>query len=301
MRGAFVAGAVVVLGAAAVAASLTSGSSSRPQRGPRPAAVEVAPVARGRVALRRSYGGSLEAPARLVVAPRVLGQLVDLTVDLGDPVQRGQVVARLEDAELRQQAAAARAELRVAAARAQAAASTARLARRELERLEALQGRGVTSPAQIDQARAEAESQSAAEDVAKAEVTRARAALEAARVRLGYATLTADWSGGADVRFVAARLAEPGALVEANAPLLEVVGLDPLRAVVLAPEKDDALLEAGLAAELMVDAYPPAAAFRPRSRGSRPATSPGPGRPGSSSSCRTRRVRSRRACSPGSR
>jgi RND family efflux transporter MFP subunit len=87
-------------------------------------------------------------------------------------------------------------------------------------------------------------------------VTRAEAALETARIRLGYTRITADWSGGDDQRVVAERFVDEGETVAANAPLLRIVELDPLTGVIFVAEKDYGRLQPGQEVSLATDAYP---------------------------------------------
>jgi HlyD family secretion protein len=60
--------------------------------------------------------GTLEARVKTVISPRIQERLAEVLVDQGDPVKTGQLLARLDDAETRQQVAIADAAL--AAARA---------------------------------------------------------------------------------------------------------------------------------------------------------------------------------------
>jgi multidrug efflux pump subunit AcrA (membrane-fusion protein) len=92
-------------------AALGAGAPDASGRGPVP--VAVVPVERGPIALRRTFSGALEAAAQFVVAPKVAGRVRELAVDLGDAVERGQVVARLDDEELVQAVRQAEADLAV--------------------------------------------------------------------------------------------------------------------------------------------------------------------------------------------
>ncbi|MEX1363287.1 MAG: efflux RND transporter periplasmic adaptor subunit [Nannocystaceae bacterium] len=204
--------------------------------------------------------GTLEASSSFVVAPKVGGRIERITVDLGDPVQRGQVVAELDDAELLQAQAQVRAELTVAQARQTAASKALEIAERNFSRVRGLSERGVASDQELDQLRAaklEAEADLA---VARAEVTRARAVLRAADVRRSYTEVVAEWPRGAEThdrsRVVAARYADEGSTVGANEPLLSIVDLHEVVVVVFATERDYAALAPGQPVELSTDAYP---------------------------------------------
>jgi RND family efflux transporter MFP subunit len=208
------------------------------------------------MAARRVFSGALEAPAQLVVAPKIGGRVERLTVNLADGVSRGQVVAELDNAEYVQAVTQAKAELAVARATRVQADSTLAIAVRELERVTRLHERGVAAAADLDTARANRLARQAQLEVARAGVTRADAALATARIRLGYTRIVADWSDGGAHRVVAERFVNEGQTVSANTPLLRIVELDPIMGVIFATERDYGRLQPGQAVSLATDAYP---------------------------------------------
>lgn len=226
--------------------------------GTRAVPVEVAAIEQGPIELRRAFAGTLEANAEFVVAPKVSGRIEQLSADLADIVTRGQLVAKLDDAEYVQALAQAQAGLAVAKANLSEAESLLKIAERELQRLDKLRERGVSSESQRDAAKADQLAKQAHVQVTTAQVTRARAELETSRIRLGYTEVTAGWRGGDDRRVVAERYVDEGETVSANAPLLRIVELDPVTAVFFVTERDYALLQPGQSAVLSTDAYPDA-------------------------------------------
>jgi RND family efflux transporter MFP subunit len=240
-----------------IALRLAEPEAERADRGgPRAAPVEVAGIERGPIVRRRVFSGTLEATARITVAPKVGGRLISMPVDLSDEVERGQVVAELDNDEYVQEAMQAEAEVAVAEAGLVEASNAAEIAERELERVRTLHERGVASASQLDTATAAQLAGTAAVEVAKARVTRAEAALRSARIRQEYATIRASWEGGDDVRVVAERFAEEGDTIAANTPILSVIELDPIQVVVYATEREYALLEPDQRVTLGADAYP---------------------------------------------
>lgn len=234
-----------------------AGSSGRRMGGaPPPAAVEVAPIERGSISLRRTFSGALESKASLVVAPKVSGRVEHLEVDIGDPVRRGQVVAELDNDEYVQAVAGARADLAVARANLTEAKSALEIASRELERKQTLRRQQVISASELDAAQAVHLEKRARVDVAEAQVTKAEATLKTAEIRLGYTSVTADWTEGGDRRVVAERFVDAGELVPANEPLMSIVALDPVTAVFSVAERDYVRLRIGRRATLTTDAYP---------------------------------------------
>ncbi len=236
-----------------------------------PVAVEVVAVTRDALEERREFAGTLEAKREIVVAAKIGGRLERVSVELGDRVTRGQVIAELDDAELAEAEAQARANLGVARARKLAADNALQIATRNLERVEKLRRRGVIAEEEFDRTRAAKLQAEAAVAVAVSEVTRAQAAKRAAELREAYARVRVDWSeddadagepdaapesATATVRVVAARHVDDGALVAANTPLITVVALDPLIVAVHVTEQDYARLRPGLPVRLETDAYP---------------------------------------------
>ena len=115
------------------------------RRDARPVPVVTAPIERTDIALKRSFSGTLEARAEFVAAPKVGGIIRRLSVDLGDSVARGQVIAELDNAEFVQAVARAEADLTVARANLGEANSLLKIAERELKRVDQLSTRGVSS------------------------------------------------------------------------------------------------------------------------------------------------------------
>lgn len=228
-----------------------AGRGSRP-----PAPVAVAPVEHGAIRALRTFSGALEPRADFVVSPKIGGRLEAMLVDIGDPVKRGAVVAQLDDDEYQQDLAQAEADLLVAQANLAEAESALEIAERAMERTTTLGKRGVASDAELDSAKSELLAREARVKVQEAQIARSKAAVEAARIRLGYAEVKALWAGNDETRVVSKRFVDEGQTVSANTPLLEIVDLDPLSGVFYVTEKDYAHLSIGQPVDVHTDAYP---------------------------------------------
>jgi RND family efflux transporter MFP subunit len=198
----------------------------------------------------------LASSARFVVATKVGGLVQRVLVDLGDRVEQGQVIARIDDTELVQAVVQAEADLAVRRAERTRAHSELDLARREFDRGEQLRERGIAADAQLDEIAARLRSSEAAFALAEAQVNRAESALELRRIELGYTQVRANWSEDAAAGSIAERYQDPGNLVQANTPVVSVVALDPLKAVVFVTERDYAGLAPGQPATITTDAAP---------------------------------------------
>jgi RND family efflux transporter MFP subunit len=232
------------------------GATRKSSPASRPVPVEVAQIQRGPITLRRTFSGELEAMAEFVVAPKVSGRVEQVFVNIADSVQRGQIVAELDNAEYVQAVTQAEADLEVARAKLSEARSALEIADREFKRTDSLLKRGVASDSEYDAARQDQLARQAQLKVAAAEVTKAESSLETARIRLGYTKVTAGWTGGDEHRVVAERYVDEGQTVAANTPLLLIVELQPIVGVVFITETDYAYLKPGQLVSLTTDAYP---------------------------------------------
>ena len=223
----------------------------------RPAlAVEVAPVTRATLRDTGLFTGSLVPASRFIVAPRVAGRLDKLSVNIGDPVHRGQLIAVLDDEEYVQQLERAKAELAVAKASLQECRSNLDIARREFERVETLRQKKIASESEYDQAKVQQDVQEARLRVADAQVTQTSAALTEAEIRLGYTRVHAVWEDGAGTRLVGERFVDEGTLLTANAPIVSVIDIGTLTAAIYVIERDYAKIAVGQEAVVSTDAYP---------------------------------------------
>jgi len=220
------------------------------------AAVEVAPVERGPLSLRRTINGTLEAAAEFVVAPKISGRVVRLGAHISDTVERGAVVAWLDDDEFAQAVVQAEADLAVNNAQLLEAQGALEIAERTFARVESLRETELTSESEYDLASADFVAKQARVKVAEALVSRARASLEAQRIRLGYTQVAAKWPDGESQRVVAERFVDEGETVSANTPLFSIIDLDPVVGVLYVPERDYAKLAVGQPVTLSTDAYP---------------------------------------------
>lgn len=218
--------------------------------------VEVKPILQNtRIQQIRTFTGTINANHEFVVASKVSGRVEEITVDLADTINRGQIVARIDNAEYRQALTQSQADLAVARANLAEAQSLLKIAEREYQRIDTLQQRGVSSEAEQDTAEANQLARAAHLDVTRAQVTRATAAVETARIRLGYSDVIAQWQGGNDLRIVAERFIDEGQSVNINEPLLRIVELDTVIAVFHVTERDYGLLTQGQTVAVDTDAY----------------------------------------------
>jgi RND family efflux transporter MFP subunit len=143
--------------------------------------------------------------------------MVARSINVGDRVKAGDVIARLDPQDLRLQVESADAELA-------AATSNLSQAKADFERYETLRTRGFASVADYERKKA-------AKDEAEGRLERARRALDLARNQLDYSDLKASADG-----VITATLAEPGQVVALGQAVARLAHRGEKEAVVALPE-----------------------------------------------------------------
>lgn len=232
--------------------------------------------------------GSLAGDEQTDVAPQTAGKVVAVGVDIGSYVRRGQMLVRLDDAELKlhvDQAAVqveqAKANVRQAEAKiglrpgqafdpnrvadVAAAKVTLELAEKNLQRAEKLIESGDVSRSFYDEQRArrdqlkeqyevalaQARQNYAAVDVARTNVANAQAQLALARKSLSYAVIPAPIDG-----FVNERTADLGEYVSPQQKVVTIVRTNPLRIRIDVPEQAISEVKVGQSVSITTSAWP---------------------------------------------
>jgi len=169
-------------------------------------ALRTAPVQYREVEQTYAAEGVVEAVKQTTVAAQISGRVVAVNFDVGDRVNKGQVIVRIDPTEVSQAYAASQAQV------AQAE-STLRNAKAQFERTQKLVEQKFMSAAAMDKAQADYQA-------AKAQLAVAEAGGGQAAATRGYATVTAPYSG-----VVSARHVELGEMAVPGKPLM--TGFDP--------------------------------------------------------------------------
>jgi RND family efflux transporter MFP subunit len=233
-------------------------SESKPggDRGAAGIAVETAAVSYRDLSDVGSFAGNLVPRSSFLLAPRVAGQLLRLRAEVGQSVSKGQLVAELDDRIFKLELDKAKATVAVARAQAEQAASALSLSELEYDNQRQLYDKGYISRSQFDQANAQLQSDRSRDNVAKATLNSALAALSAAEIQLSYTKVTAQWEGGPATRTIGERLADEGALLASGTPIYRLMDISSLIAEADVVEKDYTRIKAGQAVQVSSDPYP---------------------------------------------
>ena len=224
----------------------TGGGAFRPTM-----TVETTTTRRLDVAERVMVVGNLIGAATVAVVPKVSGRLEAVNVRLGDQVRRGQLLATLEDRELREQVRQNEASLEVSRATVRQREADLKNAQSNLERSRNLFARNLIARQTLDDAEARYDAALAQVDLAKAQGNQATARLDELRINLSNTRILSPVDG-----FVGSRSLDPGAFVGTNSSFLSVVDIHFVRLVANLVEKDLRRIVLGMPAQVEVDAYP---------------------------------------------
>ena len=255
-----------------------------------PVAIEVTTAAAIKRDLPRFFEatGSLAGDQQTDVAPQTSGKVVAVGVDIGSPVRRGQMLVKLDDAELKlrvdqavaqvnqAKAAVRQAEEKIGlrsgqafdpnrVAEVAAAKVSLDLAEKNLRRAEKLIESGDVSRSfydeqrarrdqlkeQYDVALAQARQNYAGVDVARTNVANAEAQLALARKNLSYAVIPAPIDG-----FVTERTADLGEYVSPQQKVVTIVRINPLRTRIDIPEQAISEVRVGQSVSITTSAWP---------------------------------------------
>ncbi len=213
---------------------------------------------------RATANGRIEA-TEVDIAAKLPGRIEEITVDEGDMVEAGQVVARMDTDVLRARLHEAQAQLTrarqqksVRAALVEQRQSECNLADKDLARAQRLFEQDAVSEEALDKARTAQETARYACAAARAQLVESDSAIEAAeaavdrvRAEIRDTVLQAPRSGQ-----VLYRLAEPGEVVGAGGKLLTLIDLDDIEMTVYLPTEHAGRVKIGAPARLVLDAFP---------------------------------------------
>ena len=167
--------------------------------------------------------GTVEPTVMLPIAPRTAGRIINLNVDEGSSVRKGQVLARLDDSDL--------------ASTVEELSARARFAREQNQRNQDLVKKGFLAPHELDRSRSDLEA--------------AEAAVKRSRQQRDFMGLTAP-ADGAIIR----RDGEVGQFIPVGQAVFYLSCCKPLRVTAEVDEEDIPRVKVGQKAVLRADALP---------------------------------------------
>jgi len=227
-------------------------SGGRPPGGGRPPMlVDTAQVEPHQFETTLEVLGELKPQAEVNVMSRISGRLQQVLVDRGEPVQVGQLLAVVDDVDLRQQIIRSEAATAVARAGVNREEATYRNLLLQVKRFQDLHEEALISTQELEDVESRLFVAEAQRELAKAQVLQAEASLRELGIQQEQTRIYSPLNG-----FVGTRYLDPGALVSSSVSILSVLNVDRVKTIVPVVESDFQRVRTGLPAEIVVDAYP---------------------------------------------
>src|ERR1039457_7668025 len=193
--------------------------------------------------------GTLRAAQTRQLASQMMGNIVEIRVHEGDRIQRGQVLAVLDDAQPR--AVLDRATAADLASQQGIVASDSDLALAEatFKRYQTLYDKKSVSPQEFDEVKARYQGAQARHDIARSGQSQAKAAVQQAHTALGYTRILAPFDG-----IVTEKKADVGTLASPGMAIFTVEDLHRYRLEATVNETDLRYVRMGQQIPVVIDA-----------------------------------------------
>jgi RND family efflux transporter MFP subunit len=203
--------------------------------------------------------GYVTARRQATVSTQITGTLTQVSIEEGDHVKQGQVLARLDDTAQQAGLAQARAQLQASEAQLMQFQAQLEQARRDLVRNQDLVVRQLVSQQALEIAGTQVETLSAQVQAQRKQVKLAQAGVEAAQVQLSYTVVHAPFSG-----VIIAKAAQAGEIVSpisagggfTRTGVGTIVDMDSLEVTVDVNEAYIGQVKPDMPCEAVLDAYP---------------------------------------------
>lgn len=226
-------------------------AAAGPPRGAGGRAVGAAVAELGPISQSVTLVGSLRAEETVDVTPRINGRVTGMHVDLGDRVQAGTLLARLEDDELRQQEQQSEASLEVTRAVVRQRELELQNLQAVLDRTQGLADQGLVSAEDLEQTQTRYDVGQSQVNVARAQLLQSESGLREVRIRIGQTRIVSPIAG-----LVGRRYVDAGARVNSNTPVVTIIKLDTVELIANVAERDIVKLQVGAIGRVYVDALP---------------------------------------------
>ncbi|MCK4342135.1 MAG: efflux RND transporter periplasmic adaptor subunit [Phycisphaerae bacterium] len=192
-----------------------------------------APDRKAAVTTKPGYIGVVLAGRSVELAPSLEGELLSVSVELGQDVSKNQIIASIDAQPIRQELVIARAEVQRMLVQLSRAITVLKEAERRYNRIKSLRDDGVESEDELERARLAVDVSWLDIEVAKASLDEQWERLVQLRQKLADTEITAPFAGT-----VAARYLDPGARVGPRTPIVRLISADDLLIRFAVPESE---------------------------------------------------------------
>lgn len=213
--------------------------------------VEVAIAKKGDINIIRVYTSNIEAEQSIEIKPKVSGQIKHIFIEMGDKVQKGQPIAKLDDTDALQFYEQKKAIADVVEASVKKSEMEKENKRKELLKAQSLFEKKLISQKELDKAESEYKNAEINYLLQQAELNQKIAELKQAKILLEDTLIIAPISG-----FIAGKYVETGSVVSPNTVLCTIVSIENVKAKIDVDEKDLIMLYENMPVKIEVDSFP---------------------------------------------
>ena len=223
---------VIVAGGVAVIIGKQKALTNLPKPSSQPPAIQTVMALQGTIEVTNRQLGEIQPYLQADLAPRITGYIVSISKREGDTVAKGEVVSVIDNRELSTKAESSQAEVLASKQRLAGARSIYETQRSVSERDEKLYKAGAISKEALERSQATLDSARSVVDAYEDSIHGLERNVEAARLQVGYARISAPFSG-----VVTKRSAEPGDLAIPGKSILTIQQPSPVKIIVQIPQE----------------------------------------------------------------
>jgi len=196
--------------------------------------------------------GNIRPIVEVGVYPKVPGKIIEsMLVETGDYLEKGTLIATLEDDSIKAQVEEGKAALESARANLKQVQANLEVVKKDRIRLKNLHKEKAVSRQKLDHIDAKYEATTSAEKLAQAQIKRAEAGLKLLEILYRDHKIKSPISG-----YVSARYADTGAMSNMMQPIIRISKEKEVKIVTTITEKDYPNVKKGMKVEIKVDAFP---------------------------------------------
>jgi RND family efflux transporter MFP subunit len=207
--------------------------------------IQTALISQGKLETTTHYLGVIESYARADLSARISGNILSVKKREGDSVNKGELVAVIDDREFSDRALAIDAEASATKYRLAGAKSTYDTQKSIYERDVMLYKEGAISKEALERSKSAYDGAQATMSAVGETVQGLQRSAAAARTQTGYAHISAPFGG-----IVVKRWSEPGDLAVPGKPILTIEKLSPCKVVIQVPQEETSRIRKGTKAYL---------------------------------------------------
>ena len=223
--------------------------------------VEAIQARHGSLPLSERLTGVVRARNQVEIFPEINAAIVEVRVENGDIVEKGQPLVLLRDRKFQERLKQAKANYQITQAQSKQAQARLKEVQSELKRMESLAEKELVSDAELEEIQTRAVSEEANVELAKARVEQALASVEESQSDLSETIIRAPISGT-----VGNRNAEVGMIVSPGTRLFTMGQLDNMKIEVVLTDRMLSYIEVGQRSEIFSDVLPSGMASAPLTR-----------------------------------